>query len=472
MCELVAEALSSRGFVVAARASSEQALELLESENYDVVLTELLLGGASGLELCEQISQRRSDICVIVMTAFANLESAVGAIRAGAYDFVTKPVALDALVFTIERATQHLRLQAELKRLHTRVESEELPNMVGDSAALKQVIALVERVARSDATVLITGESGTGKELIAKAVHERSGRKGPFLAINCAAVPDTLLESELFGHTRGAFTDARAARKGLFVEADGGTLFLDEIGDMALPMQTKLLRALQERTVRPVGEATEAPFDARIITATNRDLEIDVAEKRFREDLYYRINVVRIEVPPLRARGNDVLQLAHHFLRCSAARSGKLVNRLGSAVAESLISYDWPGNVRELENCIERAVALATYDEITLKDLPERMQNSKITAAMPAVDEPTELSSMQAIEDRYIRRVLQAVAGNKTIAARILGFDRRTLYRKLATMSEGDDAPRVEQQENRSEPESIGVSTGPCRGTSVNDEPT
>jgi len=451
MCEFVAEGLSSRGFVVVARASGEQALELLEREDYDVVLTDLHLDGASGLELCEQILQARRDICVIVMTAFASLDSAVGAIRAGAYDFVTKPVSMDALAFTIERATQHSRLQAELKRLRARVESEELPSMVGDSAALKQVIALVARVARSDATVLITGESGTGKELIAKAVHEQSGRKGPFLAINCAAVPATLLESELFGHARGAFTDARAARKGLFLEAHGGTLFLDEIGDMALAMQTKLLRALQERTVRPVGEATESPFDARIITATNRDLEIDVAEKRFREDLYYRINVVRIEVPPLRARGNDVLQLAHYFLGRSAARSGKQVNRLGSAAAESLISYNWPGNVRELENCIERAVALAAYDEITLEDLPERVQSPQTTAAMPAVDEPSELPSMQAVEYRYIRRVLQAVAGNKTVAARILGFDRRTLYRKLATMSNGDDPARAEQPSDTEE---------------------
>jgi two-component system response regulator HydG len=308
---------------------------------------------------------------------------------------------------------------------------------------MRQVMELVARVGASDANVLITGESGTGKELIAKAVHERSGRKGQFLAINCAAVPATLLESELFGHARGAFTDARAARKGLFAEANGGTLFLDEIAEMPLGMQAKILRALQERTVRPVGEATELAFDARIITATNRNLEEDVAEKRFREDLYYRINVVRIEVPPLRARGNDVLQLAHHFLVRSAARSGKLVDRLGTAVAQSLISHDWPGNVRELENCIERAVALAAYDEITLEDLPERIRRPKIPADPAIAEEGMGLATMQAVEHRYIRRVLQTVDGNKTLAAKILGFDRRTMYRKLAVMPK-EDVP-VEQ---------------------------
>ena len=297
---------------------------------------------------------------------------------------------------------------------------------------MKRVSDLVSRVADSDASVLITGESGTGKELIARAIHDRSGRKGPFLAINCAAVPETLLESELFGHARGAFTDARAARKGLFVEANGGTLFLDEIGEMALGMQAKILRSLQERSVRPVGESIEVPFDARIITATNRDLEGDVSDKRFREDLYYRINVVRVEVPPLRGRGNDVLLLAQHFLTRAAGRSGKPVSRLGSAVAEKLISYDWPGNVRELENCLERAVALAAYDEITVEDLPIKVRDHKVSAVLPVAEDPMELPSMQTVEDRYIQRVLKAVGGNKTLAAKILGFDRRTLYRKLA----------------------------------------
>ncbi len=432
MCELAAEGLGSRGYEVVWRVSADEALELLEREDFDVVLADIHLDGMSGLELCERVLARRPDVCVVVMTAFGSLEGAIGAIRAGAYDFVIKPVSMDALAIALERATQHRQLRAELKRLRKRVESQELPNMVGDSPAMKRVSDLVSRVADSDASVLITGESGTGKELIARAIHDRSGRKGPFLAINCAAVPETLLESELFGHARGAFTDARAARKGLFVEANGGTLFLDEIGEMALGMQAKILRALQERSVRPVGESIEVPFDARIITATNRDLEGDVSDKRFREDLYYRINVVRVEIPPLRARGNDVLLLAQHFLSRAAGRSGKPVSRLGSAVAEKLISYDWPGNVRELENCLERAVALAAYDEITVEDLPVKVRDHKVSAVLPVAEDPMELPSMQTVEDRYIQRVLKAVGGNKTLAAKILGFDRRTLYRKLA----------------------------------------
>jgi DNA-binding NtrC family response regulator len=435
MCELAAEGLGSRGYDVSCRLTGEEALAALETEDFDVVLADVHLKGTSGLELCQSILDRRTDICVVVMTAFGSLETAIGAIRAGAYDFVIKPASMDALALAVERAAQHRQLRSELRRLRKRVEQHELPSMVGDSPAMKQVTELISRVASSDASVLITGESGTGKELIARAIHEKSGRKGPFLAINCAAVPETLLESELFGHARGAFTDAHAARKGLFVEAHGGTLFLDEIGEMAPGMQAKILRALQERTVRPVGESTELPFDARIITATNRDLETEVHERRFREDLYYRINVVRVEVPPLRARGNDALLLAQHFLKRSATRSGKAVRGLGSAVAEKLLTYDWPGNVRELENCIERAVALAAYDEITLDDLPVKVKDQRISNVLPLSEDPVDLPSMQTVEDRYIARVLKSVGGNKTLAAKILGFDRRTLYRKLAAQA-------------------------------------
>jgi two-component system response regulator HydG len=290
---------------------------------------------------------------------------------------------------------------------------------------------IVERVAETDTNVLITGESGTGKELVARAIHERSGRRGPFLAVNCAALPETLLESELFGHARGAFTDARAARSGLFVEADQGTLLLDEIAEMPLGMQAKILRALQERKVRPLGTGQEIPFDARIVAATNRNLETEVEAKRFREDLYYRINVVRIDVPPLRARANDTLVLAQHFLERAAQRSGKQVTRLGQLVAEKLTDYDWPGNVRELENCMERAVALARFDEVTVEDLPEKVRRHQPTDFHPTSTNPLELPSMQDVEDRHLRRVLNAVGGNKTLAAKILKLDRRTLYRKL-----------------------------------------
>jgi two-component system response regulator HydG len=279
--------------------------------------------------------------------------------------------------------------------------------------------------------VLITGESGTGKELVARAIHERSGRRGPFLAVNCAALPETLLESELFGHARGAFTDARVARSGLFVEAQGGTLFLDEVGEMPLGMQAKMLRALQERKVRPLGTGQEIAFDARLITATNRELEAEVTAKRFREDLFYRINVVRIDVPSLRSRGNDTLLLAQYFLERAAARSNRSVTRIGRLVAEKLTDYDWPGNVRELENCMERAVALARFDEITVDDLPEKVRQFQPTEFQTLSSNPLELPSLEEVEERHIRRVLTAVGGNKTLAAKVLKLDRRTLYRKL-----------------------------------------
>lgn len=314
--------------------------------------------------------------------------------------------------------------------------------IVGTSAPMLKVNELVARVARTETTVLITGESGTGKELVAKALHAASDRRdGPFVAINCAALPENLLESELFGHVRGAFTDARNARLGLLVKASRGTLFLDEIGEMPAGMQAKLLRALQERTVRPVGGDQEQPFSARIIAATNRDLEAEVDEKRFREDLFYRINVVRIEVPPLRARGSDVLLLAQHFLERYATQSRRAVVGLTHDAANLLAFYSWPGNVRELQNCIERAVALARSDRIEAADLPDKIEDGRRISAVIEASDPLELLPMEEVERRHIHRVLEAVAGNKTLAAQILGFDRRTLYRKLGRAA--DRRPRT-----------------------------
>lgn len=431
MCELAEAGLSQRGYSVAWRLSPEEALDVIEREDYAVLLVDIHMEGMSGLDLCRAALAKRPDLVVVVMTGFGSLDHAIGAMRAGAYDFITKPVSMDALALALERAVRHRAMSDELRRLRRRVESRELPNVVGASVVMQRVADVVDRVAETETNVLITGESGTGKELVARALHERSGRRGPFLAINCAAVPENLLESELFGHARGAFTDARSARTGLFVEANQGTLFLDEIGEMPLGMQAKILRALQERKVRPLGASQELSFDARLIAATNRDLEAEVTDKRFREDLFYRINVVRVDVPPLRTRGNDVLLLAQHFLERAAARSGKSVTRLGRLVAERLINYDWPGNVRELENCMERAVALARFDEITMDDLPSKIREHRATEVYTLTDDPNELPPMHTVEERYIRKVLAAVGGNKTLAAKVLGFDRRTLYRKL-----------------------------------------
>jgi two-component system response regulator HydG len=329
------------------------------------------------------------------------------------------------------------KLRAELARLSAAVAaSRSFQGMVGASPAIQEVFELLARLESSEASVLVTGESGTGKELVARALHRASPRAdGPFVTVNCAAVPESLMESELFGHAKGAFTDARSAREGLFVAASGGSLFLDEIGELPAALQPKLLRVLEERVVRPVGSNEEIPIDVRLITATNRDLETMVADGEFREDLYFRVNVVHVELPPLRARGGDVLLLARHFLERLAATEGKEIKGLSPPAAERLLAYPWPGNVRELRNCMERAVALARYDEIRVEDLPPRVREHERAQVIFTTDDPTQLLSMEEVERRYIDQVMEAVGGNKTKAARVLGFDRKTLYRKLSRRS-------------------------------------
>jgi two-component system response regulator AtoC len=433
MCEVLEAELRRREFDVSWVTSPQEALARFEEQDFGLVVTDMNMADMSGVDLCKQILSRREDMPVIVITAFANMETAIAAIRAGAYDFVTKPFDMDELALTIERGLKHRALRDEVKRLRKAVdETQRFDEILGTSASMLKMCDLVTRVADTETTVLVTGESGTGKELVAKALHAKSGRKeGPFVAINCAAMPESLLESELFGHTKGAFTDARTARPGLFIKASKGTLFLDEIGEMPAGMQAKLLRALQERTVRPVGGDQEQPFDARIIAATNRDLETEVEERRFREDLFYRINVVRIHVPPLRGRGSDVLLLAQNFLERYAAQSRRMVVGMTSAAADKLVSYPWPGNVRELQNCIERAVALAQFDQIGVDDLPEKIRDHRSARINIDSNDPAELLPMDEVERRYILKVLEAVGGNKTLAAQVLGFDRRTLYRKL-----------------------------------------
>jgi two-component system response regulator HydG len=433
MCETLEEALSHLGLKTASRTSAAEASALLAVEDFDVVLTDLNMKGASGLDLCQQVGASRPDIPVVVVTAFGSMEAAVGAIRAGAYDFVTKPFEMQDIALTLERAVAHKKLRDEVKRLRTAVrDSQGFADILGSSAPMQKVYDLINRVAETEATTLVTGESGTGKELVARAIHNRSHRAaGPFVAINCAAMPEPLLESELFGHTKGAFTDARQARQGLFLNACGGTIFLDEIGEMAMGIQAKLLRVLQERTVRPVGGDKEIPFDTRILAATNRDLESEVAERRFREDLFYRINVVRIHVPPLRARASDVLVLAQHFVERFSEIHRSSVKGLSSPAAERLVAYSWPGNVRELQNCIERAVALTRYEMLGIDDLPEKIRDHRPNRLVVETEDPAELVPMEEVERRYVLRVLESVGGNKTLAAQILGFDRRTIYRKL-----------------------------------------
>ncbi|MFO0580257.1 MAG: sigma-54 dependent transcriptional regulator [Polyangia bacterium] len=430
---LLQGALTRRGFSAMAVNSGAQAIRTISEGEWDVVVTDVNLGGMSGIELCTHIAEHRPDLPVVVVTGHGSFETAVAAIRAGAYDFITKPISVDALVLTLNRAIQHRHLKSEVRRLREAVQQQQRPgDILGDSAAIRRVFQLIERVASSDTSVLVTGESGTGKELVARAVHARSNRAtAPFVAINCAAVPATLLESELFGHVRGAFTDAKQSRPGLFLQASGGTVFLDEVAEMSLEMQAKLLRVLQERMVRPVGGDAEVAFNTRLIAATNRDLESEVEAGRFRSDLYYRINVVHLALPPLRARKEDILPLAQHFLRKFARSQGKPVVGIASPAARKLLEYNWPGNVRELENCIERAVALTGLTEIGLDDLPDKIVQYKSSQIVINTDNVAELVTLDEMEQRYIRQVLAAVGGNKSQAARILGLDRRSLYRRL-----------------------------------------
>jgi two-component system response regulator AtoC len=444
MCEMIAAALGKRGFAVEWRTSADQAFALVQAEDFDVIISDLNLGGMSGIELCDRVVANRPDIPVVVVTAFGSLETAVAAIRAGAYDFITKPFATEVLRLTVERAVQHRALRAEVTRLRRAVaEAQGFEGLIGTSEPMRRVYDLLDRVAETDATVLITGESGTGKELVARALAARSRRRsGPFVAINCAAMPEALLESELFGHGKGAFTDARSARTGLFLQANGGVLFLDEIGEMPLALQPKLLRALQERKVRPLGGEAEVPFDARLVAATNRDLESAVEQRRFREDLFYRINVISVPLPPLRARGTDVLLLAQHFVQHFAGQFGKSVTGISPGAAERLASYGWPGNVRELQNCMERSVALTRFAEIVVEDLPEKIRSYRRSHVVVASDDPSELVPLEEIERRYILRALEALGGNRTLTAQVLGLDRKTLYRKLRQYGAVADAEK------------------------------
>jgi len=447
LSDLIVLSLETQGHKVLRAQSAEEALRILVDKPVDAIVTDMnLQQGMTGVELCSAVRERHEDVPVVVMTAYGTLEAAVAAIRAGAYDFVTKPFELDHFSLVLDRALGLHALRREVGHLRSAAEERApiAPDIVGESPVLDHMRSLISRVAETDSTVVVTGESGTGKELVARALHEASARRnGKFVAINCAAVPEALLESELFGHARGAFTDARAARTGLLVQANGGTLLLDEIGEMPLGMQVKLLRALQERRLRPVGSDVEVEFDARIIAATHRDLQVEVAERRFREDLFYRINVVRIDVPPLRARGNDVLLLAQRFLVRFAAQSGRDARGLSAAVARRLLGHAWPGNVRELQNCMERAVAVSRGNEIALGDLPDSIVDQYQPShpelfGVELSDVPESIPTMEEVERRYIRHVLTAVHGNKTLAAQCLGFDRRTLYRKLGRVYGAD----------------------------------
>ena len=406
MCEMLEVDLRARGYRVDWCTTVAEALPLTtRGERYDAVITDLNLRGASGLDLTRDVISRDPTLPVIVITAFGSVESAVQAIRLGAYDFITKPFEFDALALTVERAVAHRALKNEVDLLRREVATHppRFGALLGESAPMVELFKLLHRVADTSTTVLVTGESGVGKELVARALHDQSRRsKAPFVAINCGALPENLLESELFGHVKGAFTDARSDRSGVFREANGGTLFLDEVGELPLSLQPKLLRVLQERMVRPLGADREVPIDVRIVCATNVDLVEAVERGRFREDLYYRLDVVHLDVPPLRTRGTDVLLLAQAFLSRLAEREGRPVARLSAEVAERFLAYDWPGNVRELLNSLERVTALSTGPTIMVSDLPDRIRERPMTSVEPDPTEPSTILPLAEMERRYI----------------------------------------------------------------------
>ncbi len=430
--ELLSDTLVAEGYEVHTFSDGQAALTALESGHpADVVLADVAMPNLDGLALCAALKSSRPELPVILVTGETKVETAVGALRAGAYDFLSKPVEAALLLPCVARAAERQRLSHELKAA-TRAMPAMDSGLFGQSDTMRIVRELVARVASSGASVLVHGETGTGKELVARALHKQSSRaRGPFVAINCAALPAPLVESELFGYAKGAFTDARAAKSGIFVEATGGTLFLDEVAELSLDNQAKLLRALQERRVRPVGSNTEVPFDARILAATHRELEGEIEAGHFRQDLFFRLNVISIDLPPLRERGMDIVHLATHFLREVCARDSREVPSIPPEVAQKLLAYPWPGNVRELENCIERLAALATTNILSVGDLPENVRLHERERFTVQVDAAEEVVTLDQLEKRYVLRVLQLVKDNRSRAAAMLGIDRRTLYRRL-----------------------------------------
>ena len=426
--------LRKHGYEVETCASAEQALESIEKSTPDFVIADVRMGGMSGIELTRELKRRGSDAVVIVMSAFGSVDLAIEAMKAGAYDYVSKPFKQDEVLLALRKAEEREQLRRENQALRAeRAASARFESMIGRSDAMARVFRVVDRAAEVATTVLIQGESGTGKELVARALHDRGPRKSKaFVAVNCGAIPESLLESELFGHKRGAFTDATSDKTGLFEAAHEGTLFLDEVGELPLALQVKLLRVLQEGTLRRVGETRDRKVDVRVVAATVRDLESEVAEGAFREDLFYRLNVLTITVPPLRDRKDDVPLLLDHFVARYNARLGTRVRGVDEAARKVLLAYHWPGNVRELENVIERAMVLAERDVIGEADLPDRVKR-KEDARLVALssDELSIKKTARWMEETLIRRALEKTGGNRTAAARLLEISHRALLYKI-----------------------------------------
>lgn len=428
--EIISRKLTSEGHNCLTASEGQEALDILENSSCDLVITDLKMPGMGGLELLTRIKESYPTIEVIVMTAFGTIESAVEAMRKGAYDYLTKPVRTTEINFHVLRALEKKQLSQKVEVLEKEVrEKYKFEGIIGNSNEMVKVLKLVGQIGHTSSTVLITGESGTGKELIAKAIHFNSSRAGrPYVAVNCGAIPENLQETEFFGHVKGAFTGAISDKRGLFQEAQAGTLFLDEVGETSPATQVKLLRFLQEGEIRRVGDIKPVHVDVRVITATNRDLQEMIKEGKFREDLFYRLNVIPINLPSLRARREDIPLLAKHFQEKYSAKMNKPLGPIAPEAVALLLRYDWPGNVRELENVMERAVALTVSDAIHPEDLPLNIQGKKMVPAAPPTSEEATLAEM---EKNYVLEVLQSKDWNQKAACKTLGISKTTLWRRL-----------------------------------------
>ena len=426
--------LKRAGYEVETASTGEEALEKVEAFGPDVVLTDVRMPKMSGLDLLASLRAKNSPATVIVMSAYGSVDLALEAMKAGAYDYVAKPFKPDEILLTLRKAEERESLRRENRQLREEIRREnKFDEILAKSASMMEIFRTITKIADYKTTVLVVGESGVGKELVARAVHRRGSRaSGPFVAINCGAIPENLLESELFGHKKGAFTDANADRRGLFEEATGGTLFLDEIGELPLALQVKLLRVLQEETIRRLGDTKDVKIDVRIIAATHRDLQGEVKAGRFREDLFYRLNVLPLTIPPLRDRKEDIPLLIDHFIARNNARLGTAIQGLDADARKALIDYAWPGNVRELENTIERAMVLADSEQLHVQDLPERVREARDPVQMQlASGELSIKKTTRIIEEVLIRRALQKTKGNRTRAAEVLEISHRALLYKL-----------------------------------------
>ena len=425
--------LRRHGYEVETAASGEEALTLVDSFGPDVVLTDVRMPKMGGLDLLTTLRAKGNDATVIVMSAYGNMDLAIDAMKTGAYDYVAKPFKPDEVVLALRKAEEREALRRENRALRDEIRKEHrFEEILAKSAAMQDIFRTVAKIADFKTTILVTGESGAGKELVARAIHRRSRRGGPFVAVNCGAIPENLLESELFGHKKGAFTDAHHDRRGIFEEANGGTLFLDEIGELPLGLQVKLLRVLEDEKIRRLGDARDVQVDVRIVAATHRDLPAETKAGRFREDLFYRLNVLHIHCPPLRERREDIPLLIEHFVSRNNVRLGTRIRGLDTEARRLLYEYSWPGNVRELENTIERAMVLAESDQIVATDLPERVREARDPVQLQlASGELSVKKTIRVIEEILIRRALQKTKGNRTRAAEVLEISHRALLYKI-----------------------------------------